>query len=89
VRVAVKGRAVGPGLRILRATSIAAPSLRLLALPTLVIWGERDRLIPPEHGAHIAQHIPGARHVVLSGAGHMPFYEKPQEFNSHVLAFLR
>ena len=68
---------------------MARDSLRALALPTLVIWGRRDRLIPPEHGSLIAEYIPGARHVVISGAGHMPFYERPEEFNRHVLAFLR
>jgi pimeloyl-ACP methyl ester carboxylesterase len=88
-RVALKGRAVAEGLHILRAGRIANAGFQRLALPTLVIWGERDRLIPPEHGAHIAQNILGATHVVISGAGHMPFYEKPREFLDHVLTFLR
>ena len=44
---------------------------------------------PPEHGSLIAEYIPGARHVVISGAGHMPFYERPEEFNGNVLEFLR
>ena len=81
--------AVGHGLSILRARSIPGDRLEALALPTLVLWGRRDRLIPPEHGSQIAKHIPGARHVVITGAGHMPFYEKPAEFNRHVLDFLR
>ena len=89
LRVAFRGRAVGHGMSILRARSMARDSLSALALPTLVIWGRRDRLIPPDHGSLIAKHIPGARHVVISGAGHMPFYEKPAEFNKHVLEFLR
>ncbi|MFL5731910.1 MAG: alpha/beta fold hydrolase [Chloroflexia bacterium] len=88
-RVALKGRAVSQGLDILRTTGIASAVLNSFALPTLVIWGERDRLVPPEHGAYIAQNIPGAQHLVIKGAGHMPFYEKPQEFSRHVLRFLR
>jgi pimeloyl-ACP methyl ester carboxylesterase len=74
---------------MLQARSISRDCLKGLALPTLVIWGRRDRVIPPDHGSLIAEHIPGARHVVINGVGHMPFYERPAEFNRYVLDFLR
>jgi pimeloyl-ACP methyl ester carboxylesterase len=63
--------------------------LSALSLPTLILWGSRDRVVPLEHGAHMAQHIPGARLAIIRGAGHMPFYEKPNECNKIVLSFLR
>jgi pimeloyl-ACP methyl ester carboxylesterase len=88
-RVALKGRASREGLSILRATGMEPAVLSRFALPTLIIWGERDRLVPPEHGTYLARHIPNAQHVIIKGSGHMPFYERPQGFSRHVLAFLR
>jgi pimeloyl-ACP methyl ester carboxylesterase len=48
-----------------------------LEVPTLVIWGERDQIIPVEHGssAHAARH--GSRLEVLPGLGHFPHVEAP------------
>jgi pimeloyl-ACP methyl ester carboxylesterase len=43
----------------------------LADLPTLVIHGSDDRIVPPEQGRDLAQRIPGARWVELPGAGHL------------------
>ncbi|MEO5901446.1 MAG: alpha/beta fold hydrolase [Ilumatobacteraceae bacterium] len=40
------------------------------ALPTLIVWGDRDRIIPVAHAYRTAAAIPGARLEVLEGAGH-------------------
>jgi len=40
------------------------------AVPTLIVWGDRDRIIPVEHAYRAAEAIPGARLEVLKGAGH-------------------
>jgi len=40
------------------------------ALPTLIVWGDRDRIIPVAHAYRAAQAMPGARLEVLPGAGH-------------------
>jgi pimeloyl-ACP methyl ester carboxylesterase len=82
---AVAGR---EGLRMLQKEHVSN-ILKSLTMPTLVVWGSRDRVIPLEHGALMARHIPNARLAVIRNAGHMPFYQKPQEFNRLVLAFLR
>src|SRR5207249_1551923 len=87
-RVALKGRAGRESLSMLRTTSISS-ELKLLTLPTLIIWGEQDRVIPLADGTLMAQQIPHARFEVVKGAGHMPFYEKPSEFNRLVLEFLK
>src|SRR4030067_397583 len=57
--------------------------------PTLVITGDGDRVVPPENSRRLAQRIPGAKLVILSGAPHPPFSSPAQAFNREVLAFLR
>jgi pimeloyl-ACP methyl ester carboxylesterase len=82
---AVAGR---EGLKMLQKEHVSNV-LKSLTMPTLIVWGSRDRVIPLEHGALMARHIPNARLAVIRNAGHMPFYQKPHEFNRLVLAFLR
>lgn len=60
-----------------------------LRTPTLLIWGEQDRVDPPLPGAiAIAQHLPNARLVRLPDAGHMPWSDKPDECAKLVTEFL-
>ncbi|MDQ6694136.1 MAG: alpha/beta fold hydrolase [Chloroflexota bacterium] len=63
--------------------------LRKLHMPVLIIWGSRDRVVPLEHGSFLARNIPGARLAIIRGAGHMPFYQKPEQFTDLVLHFLK
>lgn len=46
------------------------PALRKLTVPTLVVHGLDDPLVPPENGRLVAQAVPGARLIELDGAGH-------------------
>jgi pimeloyl-ACP methyl ester carboxylesterase len=46
-------------------------------VPTLIIWGEGDPLIPLSSGRWLERHIPGARMEVLPGIGHIPMEEAP------------
>ncbi len=48
-----------------------------IAIPTLVIWGESDQIVPPVYGQAYAAAIPGARFEVLPATGHMPQMETP------------
>jgi pimeloyl-ACP methyl ester carboxylesterase len=48
-----------------------------IALPTLVLWGESDRIVEPAYGQAYAAAIEGARFEVLPGTGHMPQMETP------------
>jgi pimeloyl-ACP methyl ester carboxylesterase len=50
------------------------------ALPTLVVWGERDSIIPLRHGREAHAAMPGSRFVVFPGAGHMPHVDDPERF---------
>ncbi len=88
IKIGLRARVAREGLQILRLQGIRR-ELKALTLPTLILWGSRDRVVPLEHGAFMAKHIPDARLVVLRGAGHMPFYEKPEECARVVLAFLK
>lgn len=56
--------------------------------PTLVVTGEEDATIPPTVQAELARGIPGARHVVISGAGHAVIADSPEAFNRALLEFL-
>ena len=56
--------------------------------PTLVLHGTDDRLVPVENGRRLASLIPGARLVLLNGAGHVYHSEQPEAADAAVLAFL-
>ncbi|HLZ29525.1 MAG TPA: alpha/beta fold hydrolase [Chloroflexota bacterium] len=59
-----------------------------LNVPTLVVWGEADTMIPAERGRRLAAAIPGARYVGLPGVGHTCQIEAPREFIDAVAPFL-
>jgi pimeloyl-ACP methyl ester carboxylesterase len=48
-----------------------------IEMPTLVIWGDRDAIIPVEHGSAVPAARPGSRLAVLPGLGHFPHVESP------------
>jgi pimeloyl-ACP methyl ester carboxylesterase len=62
---------------------------RELAVPTLVVWGDKDRVLPPL-GAAKAQRTLGnwATVVMIHGAGHLPFIEAAERFQREVDGFL-
>jgi pimeloyl-ACP methyl ester carboxylesterase len=53
-------------------------------LPTLIVWGENDSIIPVAHGAAAHEAMPGSTFVSFAGAGHMPHDDDPWRF-AHVL----
>jgi len=57
-------------------------------LPTLIIWGERDPLIPVRHAREAHARIPGSRLDIFHGAGHFPYRDDPQRFASVLLDFI-
>jgi pimeloyl-ACP methyl ester carboxylesterase len=62
--------------------------LKEIKAPTLVLWGGKDRLLPPELGERFARDIPGARLVLFPELGHMPQEEDPQRSLAEVRRFL-
>lgn len=56
--------------------------------PTLIIWGEHDTIVPLALGYALNQQLNGSQFQLIQGAGHVPMWEKPAEFNRLVLDFL-
>jgi pimeloyl-ACP methyl ester carboxylesterase len=63
--------------------------LESVGVPTLFIWGERDRLISVDAGEEAVRRLPGSELIVLDDCGHNPQMECPDEFSGAALAFAR
>lgn len=78
----------------LRQRFVQAPSGELherigeLELPTLIVWGGRDRLIPPDNAARFAADIAGSQLVLFDELGHVPQEEDPARTVAVLTAFL-
>ncbi|MBA3691624.1 MAG: alpha/beta hydrolase, partial [Actinobacteria bacterium] len=59
-----------------------------LTVPTLVIVGEQDRITPPAAAVGLVGALPDGRLSVISGAGHLPMLERPEDVNDHLRAFV-
>ncbi len=64
------------------------PSLRRVAVPTLVLVGDADDITPPEVAGEMAEIVPGARLQVIAGAGHLTTMEDPDAVNAALGAWL-
>lgn len=67
---------------------LARERYNTIRIPTLVVWGEADALIPTERGKRLAEAIPGAQYVGLPGIGHTCQIEAPTAFIDAVVPFL-
>ncbi|WP_224240605.1 alpha/beta fold hydrolase [Hyalangium gracile] len=63
-------------------------ALEQLRVPTLIIHGARDQLVPLGYARDVARRIPGARLEVLREASHLPYMSHAQAFNAFVGDFL-
>lgn len=59
-----------------------------LNIPTLLIWGTRDKAVDPRSAMILKQRLPQAELHTIERAGHLPFEEEPEEFNRIVLEYL-
>jgi pimeloyl-ACP methyl ester carboxylesterase len=73
----------------IRAWTGSLQRLPSLAMPTLVIHGETDQLVPPENGRIIARAIPGARLVMIPNASHIFTTDRFDAARDAVLSFLK
>lgn len=76
-----------PGAAPAPTPSSARPYGRI-GVPTLVVEGGKDKLLPRGWASQIAEQIPGARSVVVDNAGHCPQIEQPSVVNELLLEFL-
>jgi len=59
-----------------------------VGMPTLLLWGERDAIIPVGHGQRATEQMPGSRLVTFPDSGHFPQIEDPHRFAATVREFL-
>ncbi len=82
-RLALVSRMSGMG------SGMPAPHIADIRQPTLILWGGRDRLIPPESAERFHADISGSRLVVFPTLGHVPQEEDPLQTLAPVETFLR
>ena len=58
-------------------------------LPTLIVWGDRDRIIPIEHGRAAHEAMPGSHLEIFPDAGHYPHQDDPERFAELLSDFVR
>ncbi|MDE1727014.1 MAG: alpha/beta hydrolase [Thaumarchaeota archaeon] len=63
-------------------------SLEKIMVPTLLVWGKEDRVIPIEHANQFVTSIKNCQFLELNDCGHLPHVEKPELFSDSVLEFL-
>jgi pimeloyl-ACP methyl ester carboxylesterase len=59
-----------------------------IRVPTLLLWGESDRVVTPDYGRAYSRLIPGSRFELIERAGHHPEIERPEAFVDRVSRFL-
>jgi len=57
-------------------------------MPTMIIWGEHDPLIPVAHGYSAHQRMPGSRLEIFTNAGHFPYRDNPRRFVELLVDFI-
>ncbi|MDQ3788628.1 MAG: alpha/beta hydrolase [Actinomycetota bacterium] len=82
------GAAIAWAQRAMAARPDSSEVLRQADVPTLIVRGEQDSLIPADEAEALATLMPKAEVVVLAGAGHLPPLEVPEEFTGAVARWL-
>ena len=59
------------------------------AMPTLIVWGDADPIIPVSHAHAAHEAIAGSRLEILPGVGHFPQAEEPERLTRLLLDFMR
>jgi pimeloyl-ACP methyl ester carboxylesterase len=62
--------------------------LQLIKIPTMLLWGSEDKLIPFEYSKQFLASIKNCHFIEMKSCGHTPFEEEPSEFSKLVLDFL-
>jgi pimeloyl-ACP methyl ester carboxylesterase len=60
-----------------------------ITMPTLLLWGESDGMVPPVYGTAFQQLLPNAELTVIEKCGHLPQVERTEEFLAAVNSFLK
>ena len=57
-------------------------------VPCLLIWGDRDRIIPVEHGRRAHRAMPASQLEIFEGSGHFPHADDPERFARTLQVFI-
>ena len=66
----------------------SSPDMARIKVPTLIISGAQDAIIPASEAEGMHERIEGSRHVVIENAGHLPMLEDPRAFNKALREFV-
>jgi len=67
---------------------VDAPAIRRITVSTLILWGDRDTVVPPAHAGRFHGDIPGSEVVMFPGLGHLPNEEDPDATTAAFQRFL-
>lgn len=91
--LAIDSLRAGPANVLLAALELlsndVSEALQRIVVPTLLVWGAQDKLVPVAVGEAAHKAIHGSRLEIIPGAGHVLMWDRPDEFNRIVLDFLR
>ena len=73
----------------LKNSEIITTKLNSIQIPTLIIWGSSDPVIPIQHADAFVSSIKDCRFYRMDGCGHTPYVQNPTQFSSVVLNFLQ
>lgn len=88
IAMANKVSGVEAGLLALTTRTDTSPELGKIQVPTLILQGELDSVIPMEAAKALNEKIRDSKLIVIPGAGHLSNLDNPQEFNAKLSAFL-
>ena len=72
----------------LKNAEVITEKLKKITVPTLIIWGAFDPVIPADYADDFVSSISNSKLVKMSNCGHTPYVEQPNDFAGHVLEFL-
>src|SRR5205823_5171235 len=66
-----------------------AGRLHRITCPVLLIWGDKDRLVPPAYGDAYRKHMPHAEIKLIPNCGHLPMFEQEAAFVETIVGFCK
>jgi len=72
----------------LKNAELITKSLKKISVPTLIIWGEHDPVIPIQYADDFVSSIQDCRFYMMDNSGHTPYVDDPKRFSQLVLDFL-
>jgi pimeloyl-ACP methyl ester carboxylesterase len=77
------------GLGLLQESAAFENQLHRISIPTLILFGQYDKVVPPENASLLAEKIAGSKVVILPNAGHFFPLEAPEAASQAVIEFLQ